>query len=177
MDGANRIVAYTVITLAGAFIGYRLFFFRDMTFEERIPTAAGGINNPGNIEKPNGGRDTFRGEIIEDNYSRFTSFKSMAHGYRAIKKILKTKYSKGLKTLRAMIASYAPPEDGNNVEAYVQAVSNAAGVSPDVDMGTYADDLWQKVVEAIGNHEQGAAWKAQYAANISTWVNDGFLMV
>lgn len=177
MEGANKVVAYTVITLAGAFIGYRLFFYKDMTFEERIPTAAGGINNPGNIEKPDGQRSTFRGEILEDNDSRFTSFKSMAFGYRAIKKILKTKYERGLKTLRQMIASYAPAEDGNNVEAYVQSVSAAANISPDMDMGNYSDDVWQHVVEAIGNHEQGATWQMQYAANISTWVNDGFSLV
>lgn len=175
MDGTNKIVAYAIAVLASVYIAHRLLMNR-MSFEEKIPTAAGGINNPGNIEKPNG-RDTFRGEIVEDNNSRFTSFKSMAYGYRAIKKILKTKYSNGLKTLRQMIGSYAPADDGNNVNAYVAWVSTAANIDADKDMKEYSDSIWEDVVKAIGVYEQGQAWLAMYGAQNSTWVHDGFQLV
>lgn len=176
MDNTNKVIAFAISILAGAFITYRFVKYNSMAFDEQIPTAAGGVNNPGNIEKPNG-RDTFRGEIVKDDGSRFTSFKSMAHGYRAIKKILKTKYSKGLKTLREMIASYAPAEDNNNVGAYVAWVSTAANVDPDKDMDTYAPQVWEDVVKAIGVHEQGQEWLALYGSMNSTWVHDGVNMV
>lgn len=175
-ESANKIIAKVVILFAAAYSTYRLLTYKDMQFDERIPTAAGGINNPGNIEKPNG-RSTFRGEIVLQDGSRFTSFKTMAHGYRAIKRILQTKYSHGLTSLRQMISSYAPAEDNNDVGAYVNFVSAAANVDPDKDMNEYSNNVWEDVVKAIGVHEQGQAWLAQYGANNSTWVHDGFLMV
>lgn len=174
MDGTNKVVAYAVAVLAGGAIAYLIYDYNRMhTFEERIPTAGGGINNPGNIEKPQG-RSTFRGEIVEDNDSRFTSFKSMAYCYRAIKRILKTKYSRGLKTLRDMIADYAPADDGNNVDAYVSWVATAANVNADRDMNEYGDAVWEDVIKAIGVFEQGQTWLAQYGSQNSEWVHDGF---
>jgi len=175
-ENTNKIIAHIVAIVAATYITYRLFIYKAvLTFDEKIPTAAGGTNNPGNIEKPNG-RGPFRGEIIEDNGSRFTSFQSMAHGYRAIRKILNTKYSHGLKTLRSMIESYAPPEDGNNVDAYVSFISNATTVNPDLDWNSYSDGIKEDVVKAIGTFEQGQDWTAKYASLSNDWVHSGYTM-
>jgi len=168
--------AHAVSILAAAFIIRELLMYNGSKFSEKIPTAAGGFNNPGNIEKPRG-RDTFRGEIVLEDGSRFTSFKSMAHGYRAIKKILKTKYKRGLVTLQQMISDYAPVEDGNNPENYASWVATSAGINKNTDMATYSDTLWQEVVKAIGVYEQGQDWVAANGGNMTAWVSDGFSMV
>lgn len=177
MEQTNKIIAHIVSIVAATYIAYRVLIYKPvLQFEEKIPTAGGAFNNPGNIEKPNG-RDTFRGEMIVEDSSRFTSFQNMAYGYRAIRKILKTKYSQGLTTLRQIISSYAPPEDNNNVDAYVSFVSDVSKVNPDTDMNDYSSAIWEDVIKAIGQFEQGQTWTAQYVSQNSSWVHDGFTMV
>ena len=85
-------------------------------------------NNPGNI-RING--DLFQGEIRPSKDKSFKQFETMAYGYRAIFRILRNYYNNyNLDTIRKMIGRWAP-ENENDTEAYVKAVSGYAGIPAD----------------------------------------------
>ena len=84
-------------------------------------------NNPGNIKRNS---DVFQGEKTSSD-KEFKQFKSMAYGYRAIFKILSNYYRNyKLDTIRKIIGRWAP-ENENNTNAYIKAVSDYAGIPAD----------------------------------------------
>ena len=71
-------------------------------------------NNPGNIRRNS---DVFQGEVNPSRDKEFKQFKSVAHGYRAVFKILSNYYRVyKLTTIRKMIGRWAP-ENENNTSA------------------------------------------------------------
>lgn len=121
-------------------------------FNEMVPTDLGAFNNPGNLEKS---PTTFQGEVASPS-ATMKSFVDMAHGYRAIIEVIRHYYKTGSLTLQDIIARYAPSSDGNNVDSYVQDVSNYTGINPQSDMYNtlWSNDVVQ-LVKAIARHEQG----------------------
>lgn len=117
-------------------------------------TVSRGIRNcnPGNIRRS---RVRYRGERHPSEDPDFKQFESMALGYRAMFVLLDT-YRKryALKTLREMIARYAPPEE-NHTALYVEAVSDLAGVRPDEELNTRNRRVMVPVVAAISRVENG----------------------
>lgn len=110
-------------------------------------------NNPGNI-RING--DKFQGEVIPSRDKAFKQFASAAYGYRAVFKILRNysmKYS--LKTLRQMIRRWAPPEDNNDTEAYIKAVSDSAKIFPDAPVDVNNEDVMCRIVAGMSRVENG----------------------
>lgn len=108
-------------------------------------------NNPGNIRRNS---DVFQGEKTSSD-REFKQFKSMAYGYRAIFKILSNYYRNyKLDTIRKMIGRWAP-ENENNTEAYVKAVSDYAGISADDPI--YVNDREQmiRIVAGMSKVENG----------------------
>lgn len=101
-----------------------------------VKTAADGYNNPGNIRQ---GSVRFIGEItqpfeyggmlIAPLENRFKAFTSMAYGYRAMIKILRTYVKRGQNTLVKIINTYAPASDGNNPATYIEYVKTRAGIA------------------------------------------------
>lgn len=109
-------------------------------------------NNPGNIRINN---ENFRGEIIPSADKSFKQFESMAYGYRAIFKLLTTYYTKySLKTVRAMVNRWAPPNE-NHTEKYVSFVAEKAGVLPDEEININNADIFCNIVAAISRMENG----------------------
>nr|DAU63920.1 MAG TPA: virion protein [Caudoviricetes sp.] len=107
-------------------------------------------NNPGNIRRNS---EVFQGE----NPSRdkeFKQFKTMAHGYRAVFKIL-SNYHRVYKltTIRKMIGRWAP-ENENNTAAYVSLVSSYAGIGPD-DPLSFDREQMIRVVAGMSRVENG----------------------
>ena len=85
-------------------------------------------NNPGNIRINS---DLFQGEIRPSKDKSFKQFNTMAYGYRAIFKILSNYYRNyKLDTIRKMIGRWAP-ENENDTDAYIKAVSDYAGIPAD----------------------------------------------
>ena len=81
-------------------------------------------NNPGNI-RPN---PAFKwaGEIGQEG--GYVIFIDVEHGIRAMRKDLTNKIVKDhLNTLDLYISKYAPPEDGNDTQAYINKVSQLTG--------------------------------------------------
>lgn len=59
----------------------------------------------------------------------FFTFRSMAWGYRAAFIVLRTYCHKyGLRTVRDIIARWAPPEDGNDTGNYIRKVCVLTGL-------------------------------------------------
>ena len=109
-------------------------------------------NNPGNI-RHNG--DHFQGEANGRDKS-FKTFISMAHGYRAIFKILNTYQSKyALKSIKQMIERWAPRNE-NDTDAYIAFVSNFVGIDPDHAVDINDMSTMSNIVAAISQQENGS---------------------
>lgn len=108
-------------------------------------------NNPGNIRRNS---DVFQGEVNPSRDQQFKQFKTMAHGYRAVFKILSNYYRNyKLDTIRKMIGRWAP-ENENNTSAYVSLVSSYAGIGPD-DLISFDREQMIRIVAGMSKVENG----------------------
>lgn len=108
-------------------------------------------NNPGNIRRNS---DVFQGEVNPSRDQQFKQFKTMAHGYRAVFKILSNYYRNyKLDTIRKMIGRWAP-ENENNTAAYVSLVSSYAGIEPD-DLICFDREQMIRIVAGMSRVENG----------------------
>jgi hypothetical protein len=108
-------------------------------------------NNPGNIRRNS---DVFQGEINPSRDKDFKQFKTMAHGYRAMFKILSNYYRNyKLDTIRKMISRWAP-ENENNTNAYIKAVSDYAGI-PANDQISFDREQMIRIVAGMSKVENG----------------------
>lgn len=120
-------------------------------------------NNPGNIRRNN---DVFQGEVNPSRDKEFKQFTNMAHGYRAIFRILKNYHRNyHLKTIRKMIGRWAP-ENENNTEAYIKAVSDYAGIGPD-DTISFDREQMIRIVAGMSRVENGR--EADMSEVIAGW--------
>ena len=95
--------------------------------EKKLPRGLR-LCNPGNIRINS---DLFQGEVRPSKDKSFKQFEMMTYGYRAIFKILSNYYRNyKLDTIRKMIGRWAP-ENENDTEAYIKAVSDYAGIPAD----------------------------------------------
>lgn len=111
-------------------------------------------NNPGNI-RPAG--YTWQGQTGTaecGSSGTFIVFSSPEYGIRAIAKDLRTKFGRGLNTIRKIITVYAPPSE-NNTDAYIQAVSASVGALPDSPLDLNDSTTLIHFVYAIIQHENG----------------------
>lgn len=119
--------------------------------------------NPGNIRRNN---DVFQGEVNPSRDKEFKQFKNMAYGYRAVFRILKNYHRNyHLKTIRQIIGRWAP-ENENNTEAYIKAVSNYAGIGPD-DTISFDREQMIRIVAGMSKVENGR--EADMSEVIAGW--------
>lgn len=110
-------------------------------------------NNPGNIRHSS---QTWVGQATEQHDPDFVTFKSAAYGIRALVKTLLTyQTAHGCKTIRQMIARWAPPNE-NDTAAYIADVSTRCGVSPDQTVDAHNPEIMTPLVKAIIRHENGS---------------------
>ena len=108
-------------------------------------------NNPGNIRRNS---DVFQGEKTSSD-KEFKQFKSMAYGYRAIFKILSNYYRNyKLDTIRKIIGRWAP-ENENNTNAYIKAVSDYAGIPADDPININDREQMIRIVAGMSKVENG----------------------
>ncbi len=136
-------------------------------------TAAGAVNNPGNIRAE---KYPYPG-VIYDATKPFLSFDTLANGYKAM--VVKYKYyydNYNDKTLKAIINTYAPPSDGNDTDAYVTNVANAIGCDPDADFGDILNnnDTMAAMLKAVTVVEQGDAFVTQNSDDIDAAISSLF---
>ena len=136
-------------------------------------------NNPGNIEYGPYARS--KGAIGTDG--RFAVFPSYESGRKAQENLLFD--SKGYRnlTLGQAINKWAPSGDNNNVPAYIAALVNGSGVSPDTRMSDIPPAVRGKILDAMQKHEGwypgkqkaagiGMAAGASMSASLSSISND-----
>lgn len=109
-------------------------------------------NNPLNIRIND---EKFRGEVIPSADKSFKQFTSMAYGYRAAFRMIRTYYNKrGLKTIREIINRWAPPIE-NHTDIYVNTVSKYAGYPADEIIDLNDEPLFKKIIAGMHIQENG----------------------
>lgn len=111
-------------------------------------------NNPGNIRPASYTWQGQTGIAVCGVSGRFVVFSSPVYGIRAIVKDLRTKYGRGLNTIRKIITVYAPPSE-NNTEAYIQQVAKSMKIGPDTVLNMQDQTTVSNFVVAIIKHENG----------------------
>ena len=91
----------------------------------------------------------------------------MAYGYRAIFKILSNYYRNyKLDTIRKMIGRWAP-ENENNTDAYIKAVSDYAGIPADDPININDREQMIRIVAGMSKVENGR--EAEMSDVIAGW--------
>lgn len=110
-------------------------------------------NNPLNIRRS---ADVFIGEVQPSQDKEFKQFRTAAYGYRAAFKVLGT-YINNYKsdTIRKIVSRWAPPEDGNDTESYIRAVSERSGIPADDPVHAGNREMMLRIVAAMGYVENG----------------------
>ncbi|WGL96486.1 hypothetical protein [Arsenophonus nasoniae] len=107
-------------------------------------------NNPGNIRKS---KDVWVGQIGDDG--KFVQYTTPAHGIRAVGKNLLSYARQGYVTPEQIITRWAPPEDNNKTEKYINFVSGYLGVSRDTVLDLTDLDTITRLSMAIMTQENG----------------------
>jgi len=135
-----------------------------------LPNATSGVrgirnNNPGNLVIG----DPWLGRIEPNTDGKFLQFKTMPYGVRALNIDLVVKHKRGLRTIRDIIETYAPPFE-NDTKRYIEVVSKAMNIGAMVPFKMNLSNL-NKFVRAIVQHENGPAASlvtaSDYAAGLS----------
>ncbi len=117
-------------------------------------------NNPLNIRRTKNAK--WAGMVKEQTDAAFCQFTSMVYGWRAAFMLLrKYYYAYELKTLRDIISRWAPPEDNNPTNVYIERVAEIVNA----DTGIIADSklpspdthpyTWALIVAAMAQVETG----------------------
>jgi hypothetical protein len=114
----------SALAIAGlGFIAYK--YFNKSSGDKSTSMTTTGVrgirnNNPGNIRH---GSANWQGMSATQTDSAFIQFDEMKWGVRAMLKLLQNYENiHGLKSIREKIYRWAPAEDGNNPERYIQRV-------------------------------------------------------
>ena len=148
-----------------------------MSEEKKMPRGVRNCN-PGNIRRPPKeleDRDKFIGEIRPSRDPDFRTFVNMAYGYRAMHYLLRRyKNSYQLNTLEQMIHRWAPPEDNNKTEVYVDFVAKRAGIGRDQIVDVSNMTVMCRIVAAMATMECGG--KTGWEPDMNE-VRDGWILL
>lgn len=110
-------------------------------------------HNPGNLRYSP--RIAWAGEADppydDDGYC---VFQDDFNGIRALSRDLKSKWDRGLRSVRSIINVYAPSNE-NNTSAYIQDVSDRLGINPDDLIDLTKPQQLQTFAKAVILHENG----------------------
>lgn len=107
-------------------------------------------NNPGNLVHT---ADQWEGMSATQTDASFVQFTAPEWGIRAMTRVLRSYFDRGLDTITKMISSWAPPSE-NDTAAYIAAVSAATGLAPDDQIASF-DAIAPQLVDAIIQQENG----------------------
>ena len=115
-----------------------------------IPPRGVRNKNPGNIRKGN----DWQGLVLNGDDPAFDQFISPEMGFRALARVLLSYQRKhGLKTVRQIIARWAPPNE-NQTDMYIRFVATSLGVTPDQEIELTRHKLFV-IAKAIARKENG----------------------
>lgn len=109
-------------------------------------------NNPCNIRIST---DKFQGEIQPSADKEFKQFETMAYGYRAAFRVIRT-YINNYKcdTIRKIISRWAPKSE-NHTENYIRVVSERSGIPADDPIYADSREMMIRIVAAMSYVENG----------------------
>ena len=142
------------------------FGFRDDdgygTPEATTASSEGGQSQPRGIRNNNPGNLNYAGQAGASKESgpngRFAVFQSMTHGVAALYKQLQLYFKRGVNTLSSIVSKYAPESDGNNVGAYIAALSGATGLGANDSIKAGDTATIAKLIKGIVDHENGKGY-------------------
>lgn len=106
-------------------------------------------NNPGNLR--------YVGQLgATYGESGFAHWQTMGEGIQALHNQILRYEGRGLNTIRKIISTYAPKNE-NNTAAYIKAISNDLGISPDAVLSGSAEQN-QALERGIITMENGRGW-------------------
>lgn len=111
-------------------------------------------NNPGNLNFAGQSGATKEG----GEGGRFAVFESMEHGVAALYRQLQLYFKRGVNTLSLIVKTYAPASDGNNVDAYVSALSKATGKGANETIDAGDTTTIARLMKGIVDHENGKGY-------------------
>ncbi|MFM7945872.1 hypothetical protein [Hafnia paralvei] len=111
-------------------------------------------NNPGNLNFAGQSGATKEG----GEGGRFAVFESMEHGVAALYRQLQLYFKRGVNTLSSIVKTYAPASDGNNVDAYVSALSKATGKGANETIDAGDTTTIARLMKGIVDHENGKGY-------------------
>ncbi|OLQ70322.1 virion protein [Photobacterium proteolyticum] len=113
-------------------------------------------NNPLNIRESEGDRTQWKGESVLNIDKAFEEFKHPVYGFRAGARILRSYHRQGFRTLRDVIYRFAPPEDNNDTELYIQQVSKWSGIRRNQMIDVTNTEQMAKLLHAMSRKEVGS---------------------
>lgn len=116
-------------------------------------------NNPLNIRKGN----DWQGETDPDHTRNYEAFVSPEYGFRAGARILYSYNRRGINTIRAIVAVFAPKGDNNDPDHYTKMVSKWTRIDPDTPINMNNNDTVAEVLQAMGRMEVGKVYPFQTA--------------
>ena len=115
-------------------------------------------NNPLNIRYRVG--NNWLGKVFppaSGKYGLYERFKDLTYGYRAALVLLRNKgyILGGLNTIRKIITKWAPEDDHNYTQSYIENVSRLTGIDPDTVIFRNDRSALSKIVYAMSIVENG----------------------
>ena len=109
-------------------------------------------NNPCSIRIST---DKFQGEVQPSADKEFKQFETMAYGYRAAFRVIRT-YINNYKcdTIRKIISRFAPTNE-NHTENYIRVVSERSGIPADDPIYADSREMMIRIVAAMSYVENG----------------------
>ena len=107
-------------------------------------------NNPGNIRLG----QAWQGLEQTQTDQSFCQFVTPEYGIRAIMKIMITYHKEGVETINDIISKWAPPNENDTV-AYIKAVSQDAGIDPNIIVDVHDVPVMVDIIKGIITHENG----------------------
>ena len=105
-------------------------------------------HNPLNIRRNE--RTRWLGQCLRQRDREFVQFQSDLFGYRAAFRVLRSYFKlHGLCNLQQIIRRWAPPEDGNDTNSYVETVAERSGVRPLEHLAFEDEDKLIAIVSAM----------------------------
>ena len=119
-------------------------------------------NNPGNLVRTG---ISWQGKVAHAQNSdpQFEQFTSLAYGLRAMMIDIAGDIAEGTNTLTALVNEYAPPHE-NNTSNYVNFVSQATGILPDVQI-PMSKTIFLALIKAKVMMENGINAANQYVTD------------
>ena len=143
--------------------------------EDSYPGVSLGGRNPMSIRQGNQNWEGETGTYSSKGSGDFVEYESPEYSFRAADKLL-TNYSDlyGLNSVRGILNRYAPPEDNNPTEEYIDFVSTQAGIDPDQELDLNNPEIRSAILSPMAQFESKTAISPAEIRKAIASVDEGY---